>query len=70
VFVFALFFIFGGLTSLNDIMPKLKELFTLTHASAMLVQTAFVFACALFSLPAAGIVRRFGVRRIRGQAGA
>ena len=64
VFVFALFFIFGGITSLNDIIiPKLKELFTLTHASAMLVQTAFFFAYALFSLPAAGIVRRFGYMR-------
>jgi len=30
-FVFALFFIFGGITSLNDvIIPKLKELFTLS----------------------------------------
>ena len=30
-FVFALFFIFGGITSLNDvILPKLKELFTLS----------------------------------------
>jgi hypothetical protein len=29
VFVFALFFFFGGITSLNDvIIPKLKELFT------------------------------------------
>jgi FHS family L-fucose permease-like MFS transporter len=61
VFVFALFFIFGGITSLNDIIiPKLKELFTLTHASAMLVQTAFFLAYALFSIPAAAIVRRFG----------
>ncbi|CAN5389682.1 L-fucose:H+ symporter permease [soil metagenome] len=63
-FVFALFFIFGGITSLNDvIIPKLKELFTLTHASAMLVQTAFFLAYALFSLPAAAIVRRFGYLR-------
>ena len=39
VFVFALFFIFGGITSLNDvIIPKLKELFTLSYAQAMLVQ--------------------------------
>jgi FHS family L-fucose permease-like MFS transporter len=61
VFVFALFFIFGGITSLNDIIiPKLKELFTLTHAEAMLVQTAFFLAYALFSIPAAAIVRRFG----------
>jgi fucose permease len=41
VFVFALFFIFGGITSLNDvIIPKLKELFTLGYAQAMLVQSA------------------------------
>ena len=36
VFVFALFFIFGGITSLNDvIIPKLKELFTLNYTQAM-----------------------------------
>ena len=30
-FVMGLFFIFGGITSLNDvIIPKLKELFTLS----------------------------------------
>jgi FHS family L-fucose permease-like MFS transporter len=63
-FVFALFFIFGGITSLNDvIIPKLKELFTLSHASSMLVQTAFFLAYALFSLPAAAIVRRAGYMR-------
>jgi len=38
LFVFALFFIFGGITSLNDvIIPKLKELFTLSYAQVMLV---------------------------------
>jgi FHS family L-fucose permease-like MFS transporter len=64
LFVFALFFIFGGITSLNDvIIPKLKELFTLSHASAMLVNTAFFLAYALFSLPAAAVVRRFGYMR-------
>jgi len=64
VFVFALFFIFGGITSLNDIIiPKLKELFTLDHATAMLVQSAFFFAYALFSIPAAAIVRKAGYMR-------
>ncbi len=64
VFVFALFFIFGGITSLNDIIiPKLRELFTLDHASSMLVQSAFFLAYALFSLPAAAIVRRMGYLR-------
>lgn len=61
VFVFALFFIFGGITSLNDvIIPKLKELFTLNYAQALLVQSAFFAAYALVSLPAAAIVRRAG----------
>ena len=59
VFVIALFFIFGGITSLNDIIiPKLKELFTLDHATSMLVQSAFFLAYALFSLPAAGMNNR------------
>ncbi|KQS03800.1 glucose transporter [Sphingomonas sp. Leaf357] len=64
IFVFALFFTFGGITSLNDIIiPKLQELFTLNHATAMLVQSAFFLAYALFSLPAAAIVRRLGYMR-------
>ncbi len=63
-FVFALFFIFGGITSLNDvIIPKLKELFTLSYFQAMLVQSAFFAAYFFVSLPAAGIVRRLGYMR-------
>ncbi|MCH8686667.1 sugar MFS transporter [Pedomonas mirosovicensis] len=64
VFVFALFFIFGGITSLNDvIIPKLKELFTLSYAQAMLVQSAFFAAYFIISIPAAAIVRRAGYMR-------
>jgi FHS family L-fucose permease-like MFS transporter len=64
VFVFALFFIFGGITSLNDvIIPKLKDLFTLTYAQAMLVQSAFFAAYFIVSLPGAAIVRRIGYMR-------
>ena len=64
VFVFALFFIFGGITSLNDvIIPKLKELFTLNYFQALLVQSAFFAAYVLFSLPAAAVVRRIGYLR-------
>jgi len=63
-FVFALFFIFGGITSLNDvIIPKLKDLFTLTYAQAMLVQSAFFAAYFIVSIPAAAIVRRVGYMR-------
>ncbi|MGN6277332.1 MAG: sugar MFS transporter [Sphingomonas sp.] len=63
-FVFLLFFIFGGITSLNDIIiPKLKGLFTLSYAEAMLVQSAFFGAYFVFSLPAAAIVQRAGYLR-------
>jgi FHS family L-fucose permease-like MFS transporter len=64
IFVFALFFIFGGITSLNDVViPKLKTLFTLTYGQAMLVQFAFFMAYFIVSLPAAAIVRRVGYMR-------
>jgi len=64
IFVFALFFFFGGITSLNDvIIPKLKELFTLSYAEVMTVQSAFFGAYLLVSLPAAAVVRRIGYMR-------
>src|ERR1700689_5077915 len=64
LFVFVLFFIFGGITSLNDvIIPKLKGLFTLTYGEVMLVQSAFFTAYFVISLPAAAIVRRVGYMR-------
>ena len=64
IFVFALFFIFGGITSLNDvIIPKLKALFTLSYADAMLVQSAFFAAYFIVSLPAAAVVERAGYMR-------
>ncbi len=63
-FVFALFFIFGGITSLNDVLiPKLKELFTLSYFQAMLVQSAFFAAYFLISLPGAALVKRIGYMR-------
>ncbi len=64
VFVFALFFIFGGITSLNDvIIPKLKDLFTLNYFQALLVQSAFFAAYFIFSIPAAAVVRKAGYMR-------
>ncbi len=63
-FVFALFFVFGGITSLNDvIIPKLKALFTLSYADVMLVQSAFFAAYFIISIPAATLVRRIGYMR-------
>jgi MFS transporter, FHS family, L-fucose permease len=64
LFVFALFFFFGGITSLNDIIiPKLKGLFTLSYGQVMLVQFAFFMAYFLISLPAAAVVHRWGYMR-------
>lgn len=64
LFMFALFFIFGGITSLNDVViPKLKGLFTLSYGEVMLVQFAFFTAYFIVSLPAAAIVRAVGYMR-------
>jgi FHS family L-fucose permease-like MFS transporter len=64
VFVFALFFIFGGITSLNDvIIPKLKELFTLNFFQASLVQVWFFIAYAVVGIPGARFVKRVGYMR-------
>ena len=64
VFVYVLFFAFGGITSLNDvIIPKLKGLFTLTYGEVMLVQSAFFAAYFIISMPAAALVRRIGYMR-------
>lgn len=63
-FVMALFFIFGGITSLNDvIIPKLKELFTLSYTQAMLVQFCFFAAYAMIGIPGAMLVRKVGYMR-------
>jgi FHS family L-fucose permease-like MFS transporter len=64
LFVMGLFFIFGGITSLNDvIIPKLKELFTLNYTQAMLVQFCFFTAYAVIGLPGAALVKRIGYMR-------
>ncbi len=64
LFVMALFFIFGGITSLNDvIIPKLKELFTLNYMQAMLVQSAFFAAYFIVSVPGALLVKKIGYMR-------
>jgi FHS family L-fucose permease-like MFS transporter len=63
-FIFSLFFIFGGITSLNDvIIPKLKELFTLNYTQAMLIQFCFFFAYAVIGIPGAILVKRTGYMR-------
>ena len=59
--VTTLFFMWGFLTSLNDILiPHLKSIFDLSYAGVMLVQFAFFSAYFLFSLPWSKIVSTIG----------
>ncbi|MCU0729366.1 MAG: MFS transporter, partial [Sphingopyxis sp.] len=60
----ALFFIWGFATVLIDILiPKLRGLFDLSFAEAMLTQFAFFLGYFVFSLPAGTIVARLGYIR-------
>ena len=58
-----LFFMWGFLTCLNDIIiPHLKAVFELNYAKAMLIQFAFFTAYFVMSLPSGKIVTRFGYK--------
>jgi FHS family L-fucose permease-like MFS transporter len=62
--VTTLFFIWGFLTSLNDILiPHLKAIFDLNYAEVMLVQFAFFTSYAIFGFPAGKIVEWIGYQR-------
>ena len=64
VIVTILFFMWGLLTSLNDVLiPHLKSVYTLTYVQAMLVQLCFFGAYFVVSLPAGGLVRRIGYQK-------
>src|SRR5262245_55139936 len=64
VVVTTLFFMWGFLTSLNDVLvPHLKSIFELGYASAMLVQFAFFSAYLVFSIPWSRIVTAIGYQR-------
>jgi FHS family L-fucose permease-like MFS transporter len=63
VLVSILFFLFGFITCLNDILvPHLKELFTLNYAQAMLVQLCFFSAYFFMSVPSGWLVTTRGYR--------
>ena len=58
-----LFFMWGFLTCLNDILsPHLKSVFELNYAEIGLVQTAFFGAYFVMSLPSGFVVKRFGYK--------
>lgn len=62
--VTTLFFIWGSLTSLNDVLiPYAQHAFTLSLAESMLIQTAFFAAYFVFSLPASWIITWIGYKK-------
>jgi len=62
--VTSLFFMWGFLTCLNDILiPHLKSIFDLNYSQAMLIQFAFFSAYFLFSIPWSRFVNRIGYHR-------
>src|SRR5688572_6957350 len=64
VVVTSIFFMWGFLTCLNDILiPHLKAVFELNFARAMLVQFTFFGAYFLMSLPAGRLVAHLGYKK-------
>jgi MFS transporter, FHS family, L-fucose permease len=62
--VTTLFFMWGSLTSLNDVLiPYAQHAFKLELAASMLIQTAFFSAYFVFSLPAAKIIDWIGYKK-------
>jgi FHS family L-fucose permease-like MFS transporter len=62
--VTTLFFMWGFLTCLNDILvPHLKPIFDLNYARIMLIQSAFFGAYFLFSIPSAKVIDWIGYQR-------
>jgi|ERR1035438_1668304 FHS family L-fucose permease-like MFS transporter len=59
-----LFFMWGSLTSLNDVLiPYVQHVFNIRLAASMLIQTAFFSAYFIFSIPAAKIIDWIGYKR-------
>jgi MFS transporter, FHS family, L-fucose permease len=62
--VTTLFFMWGSLTSLNDVLiPYVQHVFKIKLAASMLIQTAFFSAYFVFSIPAARIIDWIGYKR-------
>ena len=59
-----LFFMWGSLTSLNDVLiPYVQHVFKIELAASMLIQTAFFSAYFVFSIPSAKIIDWIGYKR-------
>jgi len=59
-----LFFMWGSLTSLNDVLiPYVQHVFKIRIAASMLIQTAFFSAYFVFSIPASKIIDWIGYKK-------
>ncbi|MFL6672290.1 MAG: sugar MFS transporter [Massilia sp.] len=64
VIVTILFFMWGLLTALNDVLiPHLKSIYTLTYVQAMMVQFCFFGAYFVVSLPAGVLIKKIGYQK-------
>jgi FHS family L-fucose permease-like MFS transporter len=62
--VTTLFFTWGFLTSLNDILvPHLKSIFDLNYTRVMFINSAFFGAYFVFAIPAAMVIEKIGYKR-------
>lgn len=62
--VTTLFFMWGFLTALNDILiPHLKPIFDLNYAQIMLIQFAFFSSYFVFSIPSGKVIDWLGYKR-------
>jgi MFS transporter, FHS family, L-fucose permease len=62
--VTTLFFMWGFLTSLNDILvPHLKAIFELNYTRVMFINSAFFGSYFLFAIPAGKLIEKIGYKR-------
>jgi FHS family L-fucose permease-like MFS transporter len=62
--VTTLFFMWGFLTSLNDILvPHLKAIFELNYTRVMLINSAFFGSYFLFAIPAGMLIEKIGYKK-------
>jgi len=62
--VTTLFFMWGFLTSLNDILvPHLKSIFELNYARVMLINSAFFGAYFIFAIPSGKLIEKIGYKK-------
>lgn len=65
VIMVALFFLFGSITVLNDVLvPHMKNIFHLTTTQSTMVQFSFFLPYLLLSLPAGWLIGQVGYKKV------